>query len=84
MKKTIGKIALGIAFTGIAAFGLNAGFTSQAGHTHFPSPPAPSLSDGHTGGAPALSIGDGGGAPELESISDHGGDHANTEPGGGI
>ncbi|MDM5463151.1 MULTISPECIES: hypothetical protein [Bacillus cereus group] len=69
MKKTIGKIALGIAFTGIAAFGLNAGFTNQAGHTHFPSPPAPSFSEGHTGGAPAYSIGDGGGAP---ANSEHG------------
>lgn len=67
MKKTIGKIALGIAFTGIAAFGLNAGFTNQAGHTHFPSPPAPSFSEGHTGGAPAYSIG--GGAP---ANSEHG------------
>ena len=66
MKKTIGKIALGIAFTGIAAFGLNAGFTNQAGHTHFPSPPAPSFSEGHTGGAPALNIGDTGGAPKQE------------------
>ncbi|MGR5953484.1 hypothetical protein ACT7DP_20090 [Bacillus paranthracis] len=43
MKKTIGKIAVGIVFTGIAAFGLNAGFTNQAGHAHFPSPPAPSF-----------------------------------------
>ncbi|MDA1776424.1 hypothetical protein PDL16_04795 [Bacillus cereus group sp. BY9-3LC] len=55
MKKTIGKIAVGIVFTGIAAFGLNAGFTNQAGHAHFPSPPAPSFSEGHTGGAPANS-----------------------------
>ncbi|MGG0301120.1 hypothetical protein ABEY59_11505 [Bacillus albus] len=80
MKKTIGKIALGIAFTGIAAFGLNAGFTNQAGHTHFPSPPAPSFSEGHTGGAPALNIGDTGGAPAL-NIGDTGGAPANTEHG---
>ncbi|PQZ52308.1 hypothetical protein CQZ94_24485 [Bacillus sp. MYb209] len=83
MKKTIGKIALGIAFTGIAAFGLNAGFTNQAGHTHFPSPPAPSFSDGQTGGAPAYNIGDTDGAP-ANSEGHTGGAPANTEPGGGI
>ncbi|QIW19807.1 hypothetical protein [Bacillus thuringiensis] len=83
MKKTIGKIAVGIAFTGIAAFGLNAGFTNQAGHTHFPSPPAPSFSEGHTGGAPALNIGDTGGAPQLESVGDYGGAPANSEHGTG-
>lgn len=43
MKKTIGKIALGIAFAGIAAFGLNANLTSQAGHEHFPAPQKPDL-----------------------------------------
>ncbi|MDA1761903.1 Phr family secreted Rap phosphatase inhibitor [Bacillus cereus] len=41
MKKTIGKIALGIAFTGIFSFGLNANLTSQAGHEHFPAPQKP-------------------------------------------
>ncbi|WP_439873519.1 hypothetical protein ACSLGG_15970 [Bacillus mycoides] len=83
MKKTIGKIAVGIVFTGIAAFGLNAGLTNQAGHTHFPSPPAPSFSEGHTGGAPALNIGDTGGAPQLESVGDYGGAPANSEHGTG-
>lgn len=41
MRKTIGKIALGIAFAGIAAFGLNANLTNQAGHEHFPAPQKP-------------------------------------------
>ncbi|PEV01320.1 hypothetical protein CN417_30795 [Bacillus thuringiensis] len=41
MKKTIGKIALGIAFTGIFSFGLNANLTGQAGHEHFPAPQKP-------------------------------------------
>lgn len=41
MKKTMGKIALGIAFTGIFSFGLNANLTSQAGHEHFPAPQKP-------------------------------------------
>lgn len=37
----MGKIALGIAFTGIFSFGLNANLTSQAGHEHFPAPQKP-------------------------------------------
>ncbi|MBJ8054946.1 hypothetical protein JDS87_24100 [Bacillus cereus] len=60
-------------FTGIAAFGLNAGFTNQAGHAHFPSPSAPSLSEEDTGGS-----------PQLESVGDYSGAPANTEAGGGI
>ncbi|WP_439021966.1 hypothetical protein [Bacillus thuringiensis] len=43
MKKIIGKIALGIAFTGIFSFGLNANLTGQAGHEHFPAPQKPDL-----------------------------------------
>jgi hypothetical protein len=41
MKKTLSKIALGFAFTGIFAFGLNANLTNQAGHEHFPAPQKP-------------------------------------------
>lgn len=69
MKKTIGKIALGIAFAGIAAFGLNANLTNQAGHEHFPSPQTPSFSEGHTGGAPQSDVGSNTGTP---TNSEHG------------
>ncbi|MCC2483850.1 hypothetical protein LKM01_18680 [Bacillus pacificus] len=84
MKKTIGKIAIGIAFTGIAAFGLNAGFTNQAGHAHFPSPPAPSFSEGHTGGAPKQEGHTHFPAPKVKSHGNTGGAPANSEHGTGI